>query len=150
MPTASSNDSNNENDTMAQSMKAMNTMMPLMSACFCLSLPAGMGIYWIAGAVVRSVQQVIINKQLDKIDYDAVIEKNKEKAKAKIQKQKEYVANLNNKANVSTRNINTTANSKNSEEAVKRASNNSNISKPGSLAAKANMVKQYNERNNKQ
>lgn len=150
MPSTASSDSNNSDDTMAQSMKAMNTMMPLMSACFCLSLPVGMGIYWIAGAVVRSVQQVIINKQLDKIDFDAVIEKNKEKAKAKIQKQKEYVANLNNKANVSTRNINTTANSNNRDEAMRRANNNSNVSKSGSLAAKANKVKQYNERNNKQ
>jgi len=150
MPSTSSSNGNDENDTMAQSMKAMNTMMPLMSACFCLSLPVGMGIYWIAGAVVRCVQQVIINKKLDKIDFDAVIEQNKEKAKAKMQKQKEYVANLNNKANVSTRNINTSANSSKADEATKKANNNSNISKPGSLAAKANMVKQYNERNNKQ
>ena len=149
MPAAASTDSNAD-DTMAQSMKAMNTMMPIMSAVFCLSLPVGMGIYWIAGAVVRSIQQVVINKKLDTIDYDAVIEKNKEKAKAKIQKQKEYVANLNNKANVSTRNIKTTANSSNGEEAIKRAANNSNVSKPGSLASKANMVKNYNERNNKQ
>jgi len=151
MPQTAANASgDNENDTMAQSMKAMNTMMPIMSACFCLSLPVGMGIYWIAGAVVRCVQQVIINKQIDKIDYDAVIEKNKEKAKAKIQKQKEYVANLNNKANVSTRNINTNVKSVNSDEANRKASNNANISKQGSLASKANMVKQYNERNNKQ
>ena len=83
-------------------------------------------------------------------DCDAVIEKNKEKAKAKMQKQREYVANLNNKANVNTRNINTSAKNVNSDEAIKRATNNSNISKPGSLASKANMVKQYNERNNKQ
>ncbi len=150
MPTAATNSDSNADDTMAQSMKAMNTMMPIMSAVFCLSLPVGMGIYWIAGAVVRSIQQVVINKQLDKIDYDAVIEKNKEKAKAKIQKQKEYVANLNNKANVSTRNIKTTASSSNGEEAIRKASNNSNISKSGSLASKANMVKNYNERNNKQ
>jgi len=150
MPQTSSDGKNNENDTMAQSMKAMNTMMPIMSAAFCLSLPVGMGIYWIAGAVVRCVQQVIINKKLDKIDYDAVIEKNKEKAKAKMQKQKEYVANLNNKANVSTKNINSSANSSNSEEALRRANSNSNVTKSGSLASKANKVKQYNERNNKQ
>ena len=62
-----------------------------------------MGIYWIAGAVVRSVQQVIINKQLDKIDFDAVIEKNKEKAKAKIQKQN--MERMSAYANMNTRNI---------------------------------------------
>nr|MCR5777638.1 YidC/Oxa1 family membrane protein insertase [Lachnospiraceae bacterium] len=56
MPQASSNG----NDSTASMMKSMNVTMPLMSAFFCLSLPCGMGIYWIAGAVVRSIQQVII------------------------------------------------------------------------------------------
>lgn len=148
MPSAASN-GNNENDTMAQSMKAMNTIMPLMSAWFCYTLPVGMGIYWIAGAVVRSIQQIIINKKLDTLDYDAIIEQNKEKAKAKMQKQKEYVANLNNKANVSTRNINSVASKSSSDEAIKKAENNANVNKSGSLASKANMVKRYNERNNK-
>ena len=60
-------------------MKMMNTMMPIMSAFFCYTLPAGMGLYWIAGSVVRSVQQVVINKHIDKMDIDEVIKKNKEK-----------------------------------------------------------------------
>ena len=64
---------------MASSMKTMNIMMPIMSAFFCYTLPAGMGIYWIAGAVVRSIQQVIINKHIDKIDLDELIAKNVEK-----------------------------------------------------------------------
>lgn len=42
---------------MMQSMKTMNMMMPIMSAIFCYTLPAGMGLYWVAGAVVRSIQQ---------------------------------------------------------------------------------------------
>ena len=58
---------------MAQSMKMMNTMMPLMSAFFCFTLPAGMGLYWIAGSVVRSIQQVVINKHIDKMDIDEII-----------------------------------------------------------------------------
>ena len=153
MPQSGSND---QNDTMAQSMKAMNTMMPIMSACFCLSVPAGMGIYWIAGAFIRCVQQVVINKQLDKMDIDAVIEKNKDKAQAKIQKQKDYVANLNNKANVNARNVGyksstSTLSQQEKDERLKKATEyyNSGSAKPGSLASKANMVKQYNDRNSK-
>lgn len=46
--------------------KNMNTMMPLMSAFFCVTLPVGMGIYWIAGAVVRCIQQVAVNWWLDR------------------------------------------------------------------------------------
>ena len=71
MPQAAANDDGN--DAMAQSMKSMNTMMPLMSAFFCFTLPAGMGIYWIAGSVVRSIQQIAINKHIDKMDLDAMI-----------------------------------------------------------------------------
>ena len=75
-------------DTMANSMKTMNKIMPIMSAFFCLSLPCGMGIYWIAGSVVRSIQQVAINKYIDKMDYDALIAKNKDKAEEKAKKRK--------------------------------------------------------------
>ena len=151
MPQASSKDQANENDTMAQSMKAMNTTMPIMSAVFCLTLPVGMGIYWIAGAVIRCVQQVIINKHLDKIDFDEIVEKNKEKAKEKMAKKKEYVSQLNSKATINTKNIGVNSNmsQKQKEEALSRSESSRNNTKPGSLAEKANLVKQYNERNNK-
>ena len=46
----------------AITMKGMNTVMPIMSAIFCFSFPVGIGIYWIIGAVIRSVQQVVINR----------------------------------------------------------------------------------------
>ena len=152
MPQASNNDQASENDTMAQSMKAMNTTMPIMSAVFCFSLPVGMGIYWVAGAVIRCIQQVIINKHLDKLDFDEIVEKNKEKAKAKMQKKKEYVNQLSSKATVNTKNIgvNSNVSQKDKEEALKKAATNRSNAKPGSLAEKANLVKQYNERNNKQ
>lgn len=152
MPQASNNDQASENDTMAQSMKAMNTTMPIMSAVFCFSLPVGMGIYWVAGAVIRCIQQVIINKHLDKLDFDEIVEKNKEKAKAKMQKKKEYVNQLSSKATVNTKNIgvNSNVSQKDKEEALKKAATSRSNAKPGSLAEKANLVKQYNERNNKQ
>ena len=71
---------------MQQSMKTMNVIMPLMSAWFCLTLPAGMGLYWVVGAVVRSIQQIAINKHIDKMDIEAEIEKNVEKYKEKTEK----------------------------------------------------------------
>lgn len=55
-------DNNSANNT----VKNMNMMMPVMSAAFCVTLPVGMGIYWIAGAVVRCIQQVVINWWLDR------------------------------------------------------------------------------------
>lgn len=73
-------------DTMASSMKTMNMIMPIMSAFFCYTLPAGLGLYWISGSLVRSVQQVVINKHIDKMDLDEVIAKNADKSAKKMEK----------------------------------------------------------------
>lgn len=154
-------DNKNGNDTQAammQSMKTMNMMMPIMSAFFCFTLPAGMGLYWVAGAVVRSVQQVLINKHIDKMDLDEVIKKNQEKAKKKMEKAGARAEQMAAYANMNTKNVNTI--SKNAskpamtqeekEEAIKKSTEYYNQNaKPGSMMAKANMVKQYNEKNNK-
>ncbi|MBR1641956.1 MAG: YidC/Oxa1 family membrane protein insertase [Butyrivibrio sp.] len=149
-------DPNDPTAQMQQSMKTMNLMMPIMSAVFCLSLPAGMGIYWIAGAVVRSIQQVVINKHIDKIDIDAEIAKNTAKYKEKLEKQK-TTKQMNLYANLSTRSgdLNAVKNSSISEaEKEKQLKNaqdiysNKNIRKD-SLLAKANMVKEFNEQNSK-
>ena len=78
---------NDQANSMAQSMKTMNMLMPIMSAWFCFTLPSGLGLYWVAGSVVRSIQQVITNKYIDKLDFDEIIEKNKEKAAKKMEKQ---------------------------------------------------------------
>ena len=166
MPQASSNNDKNKTDqqnSMEQSMKMMNTMMPIMSAFFCYTLPSGMGLYWIAGSVVRSIQQVVINRHIDKMDIDEVIKKNIEKRNKKLEKAGIDPKTLNKNATINTRNVNTgnkssmaskakvgnmTQEEKN--EAMKKSTDYYNQNaKPGSLAAKANMVKQYNEKNNK-
>lgn len=154
MPQAANNSGNANQDQMAQTMKTMNFMMPLMSAFFCFSLPIGMGIYWIAGAVIRCIQQVIINKHIDKMDIDEVIKKNAGKAKKKIEKQRANAEKMSSYANMSTRNISTIANSANSlskeekEAAYEKAMTKNSNAKPGSIAAKANMVRDYNAKNN--
>ncbi len=147
MPNSSSNNENQSEQqaAMMSSMKMMNYMMPITSAIFCFSLPAGMGIYWIAGSVVRTIQQIAINKHIDKMDFDKIVEKNKEKYEKQREKLAEkggYDLNTMNKyANMRTKNISSTKDVD--------YSNNSNISDKNSLASKANLVKQYNERNNK-
>ena len=168
MPQATNNDNSNKKsqgefaDSMQQSMKMMNTIMPIMSAWLCLTLPAGMGMYWVIGAVVRSIQQVLINKHIDKMDIDAEIKKNIEKYNEKLKKQGIDPAKLNAAAKTNTKNIsaktsyrNNTSNKVERTEEEKAAAIKASTefynknAKPGSLAAKANMVKQYNEKNNK-
>ena len=149
---ASNNNGNSQQDSMAASMKTMNMMMPLMSAFFCYTLHVGMGIYWIAGAVVRSVQQVIINRHIDKIDMDELIKKNQEKRKKKMEKKGVTAETLNSNAAMSTKKMNTSK-SKYTEaeknEALKKAESSYRNAKPGSITAKANMVRDFNEKNNK-
>lgn len=133
-----------EGDTAAATMKSMNTMMPLMSAVFCLTLPVGIGIYWIAGAVIRTAQQFFINKHLDSMDMDEMVKKNMEAAAKKNNKKKEVSAQqVAANANRKTKSISSVAKNVNTREeaaAVKYEP------KPGSLAAKANMVRSYDEK----
>lgn len=160
MPQAADNN-NNANaasgDTgaaMQQSMKTMNMMMPLMSAFFCFTLPSGMGIYWIAGAVIRTIQQIFINKHIDKMDIEEIVKKNEAKAKKKIEKAGVTAQKMQQYASMNTRslsdraNIGSNASSDSSSDSSSAGTGNFKPA-PGSLAAKANMVKEYNERNNK-
>ncbi len=152
-------DPNDTGAAMQQSMKTMNMMMPLMSMVFCFSLPSGMGLYWIAGSVIRTVQQIFINKHIDKIDIEEVIKKNEAKAKKKIEKAGVTAAKMQQYAAMSTKNLNAGSGSDSAsiagmteqekEAAVEAAYEANSKAKPGSLAAKVNMVTEYNERNNK-
>ena len=147
-----------QQNAMMQSMKTMNMMMPIMSAVFCYTLPAGMGLYWVAGSVVRSIQQVVINKHIDKMDLDEIIKKNEAKAKKKMEKAGIKAQQMAAYANMNTKNVsgipkaqsrpNMTQEER--EEAVRKSTEYySKNAKPGSMMSKANMVKQYNEKNNK-
>ena len=149
-PTSSSN---SQADTMNATMKSMNTVMPIMSAVFCLTLPVGMGIYWIAGAVIRSIQQVIVNKKMDKVDVDELVKKNLEKNNKKRDKQGHPPQKATPVAKVNTRYIERPVVSQEEKEKKVKDSTDyyksTSTAKPGSLAAKAQMVQQYNERTKK-
>ena len=140
------------NDMMAQQMESMNKTMPIMMVFFCFITPVGLGIYWIVSAAYRALQQFLLNKHFDKIDYNVIIEKNKEKAKKKQEKRGVYENQIREAAAMKTRSIESKANIGNyaNEEDRADAYNNTNRTyKPGSMAAKANMVRDYNERNSR-
>lgn len=150
----------NSDNSMASSMKMMNMIMPIFSAWLCFTLPSGMGLYWIASAVVRTILMIIINRQLDKMSFEEIIKKNSVKSAKKmekIQKRQEIMntyANMNTKsiANKADMNISSTENTGSKKPVSDRKTTNVNYSsksKPDSIAAKANMVKEYNEKNNK-
>ena len=143
---------NDQNDTMAQQMNMMNKTMPLFSLVMCFTVPVGLGIYWVMSSVVRLVQQYFLNKHFDKIDLDDIIKKNEEKAKKKREKLGIAENQIRNAAQMNTRTMDAKANIQNSAEKealLEKAMEAKANAKPGSMTAKANMVKDFNERNNK-
>ncbi len=148
MPTANTTG----NEQMAAQMKTMNLMMPLMSFIICFTVPVGLGIYWIGSALVRTVQQLINNRRLDNLDLEDIIAKNQEKAKKKREKMGISENQIKNNARVSSKNTKTFGSNMSDEERNKlldEAAKKKANAKAGSLAAKANLVKDFNERNNK-
>lgn len=159
MPQAANNNGDDAASSMASSMKMMNTIMPLFSAWLCFSFPAGLGLYWVAGSVVRSIQQVVINRHFDKMDFEEIIKKNSVKSEKKMEKLKKQQEMINAYASMNTKNIQKRANiynnpaSETDESSSKSSPESGNSAgsgnvKPNSITAKANLVKQYNERNN--
>lgn len=147
---------NSEPSAMEASMKSMNTFMPIMSAVFCFTFPVGIGIYWVVGAVIRSIQQLVINRKMEQIDMEELVRHNQEKKKKQMEKRGVSAQQINQQARMNARNIQTSAKSSGLSQEEKEAQrkkateyyNNANV-KPGSLAAKANMVKQFDEKNTK-
>lgn len=149
-----SNTSNGTPSQMEATMKTMNMFMPLMTAFICFTFPVGIGIYWIIGAVIRSVQQIIINRHLNNMDMDDFIKKNKAKMDKKKAKLGVTSQNISQQAKMNVRNIEepkraTIADKSKSVKNTNTASCTAEVpkTKPGSLASKANMVAQFDANN---
>ena len=133
----------NGNDQVANQMKMMNLMMPLMSLFICFTVPVGLGIYWICSALVRGIQQFFVNRHIENLDLEAVMAKNEEKAKKKREKMglsEDYIKKA---AQIKTKSIDNKANvsvSAGTEEKLAKAAEYKANAKAGSLASKANMV----------
>lgn len=146
-PTNKGNDIDNP---AAQSLKTMNTVMPIVSGIFCTFLPIGVGIYWVAGSVFQIGQQFFINKYMDNMDLDEMIEKNV--AKSAKKKEKMGIATGNTMAGVAKTSTKTldikstntsSTNSTISKEASKYKKSEVSYSS-SSIAANANILKKRN------
>ena len=137
-----------KDNPMAGSMKTVTYTMPLISVVFGFTLPAGLGLYWVASAAVRCVQQLAINKYLSKKSVEDIIAENQKKMKKKIEKKGTSAQEINRMATTSTRNVGSSSKSKKSQaendEKIRRAQELAKNAKPGSLTDKANLVARYN------
>lgn len=153
------NDDGREENTMMSSMKMMNTTMPLVSAFFCISMPCGLGVYWVASSVFMILQQIILNVYFDHVDMEELIAKNVEKANKKREKKGLPPQKVTAAAKYNTKSISNTVEDQQKkrqemEEKLNKMKEstdyyNKGLAKPGSLSAKANMVQQFNEKSDK-
>ncbi len=146
------NKKTNTDDPAQQTTKMMTTIMPIMSGAFCLMLPIGVGIYWIASAIFTIIQTLFINKYLDKVNVDEMLEKSKEK---NVKRQEKLGVSYDNKMaevaktkglnyNNSSEEYDNTSYKKNSNKKSKQAGadyKRSNVSYSSkSIAANANLL----------
>lgn len=152
MMKSKTNSKKQEENTTIRQMNMMMNFMPIMSVFLCFSIQIVLGIYWIVSAVIRIIQQIVINKVLDKKPIEQLVEENMEKAAKKNANKKEVdPKKVNSMAQMYTKRLEEI---KAESEKQEKTSNNGSGTyqtsvKPGSLAAKANMVRDYNNRNNK-
>lgn len=144
---------NDQQAGMASSMKVMNTIMPILSAVFCVSFASCIGLYWIASSVVQIIVQLVINKKMNNKDVDEIVKENIEKANIKRAKKglpPVKISNVTSKYVEQVHKMEARENRKEErDKEIKESTSYYNTSaKPGSLAAKANMVKMFNEKNN--
>ncbi len=151
---ASPTSSKNNDAPGAGMMKSMTTIMPLMSMVFCFTFASGIGVYWIISAVVQIVIQLFVNRYMEKVDINHMVEKNMEKVNRKRAKKGLPPKKLSNKPVISVKNLEEEEKLE-KEENVKKAEMAKKASeyydqtakkKKGSLAAKAAMVQQYDEK----
>lgn len=139
--------------TAAQSaamMKSMTYTMPLMSLFFCITLPAGIGLYWSISALISLLIQLAINIYYDKFaDMDKILEKQMEKAKKKNKKKKksfmEKMLEAAGNAESSNSSSNSVAGTSLKNYTSTSSDNNASTTyRKGSIASKANIMQQYN------
>lgn len=135
----------------AAMMKSMTYTMPIMSLFFCISLPAGIGIYWTISALISFLIQLGVNIYYDKIaDKDKILEKQMEKAKKKNKgkKKKSFMEKMmeaagNAEATSSSNSVAGTS-LKNYTSSSSGNDNQTPTYRKGSISSKANIMQQYN------
>lgn len=152
------------NATADSMMKSMMITMPLMSLFIGISMPAGIGIYWAVGAFISVLIQIGMNIYYDHVDMDKLIEKQIAKAEKKKEKRggkKSFMQRMMDASEEAQKELekqeamrkNGSVNLKNyvpSDKSQQVADKNSAKKyKEGSIGAKANIMMNYNNREEK-
>lgn len=136
----------------AATSKNMMMFMPIMSFVMCVTLPAAIGIYWAASAAFQVIQQVGLNLYYDRADMDKIIEKQRKKY-AKKKAKKKGKPSLTDKLMGTAETADTQAGQASNSKVKSAANINTknldakfNSTKGGSIASKANIVKELDSK----
>ena len=134
------NTGNGTADSMMSSMKVMSYSMCVVSAIFCYTFPAGLGLYWVISSAVQVVIQLILNKKFANMDTDQIIKQSIEKANRKRAKKGLPPNTISTAAATNTRNYKpqTTETSQNTT-----GTGSAGGARKGSISEKANLNKKY-------
>ena len=134
------NTGNGTADSMMSSMKVMSYSMCVVSAIFCYTFPAGLGLYWVISSAVQVVIQLILNKKFANMDTDQIIKQSIEKANRKRAKKGLPPNTISTAAATNTRNYKpqTTETSQNTT-----GTGGAGGARKGSISEKANLNKKY-------
>lgn len=145
-------------------MKSMTITMPIFSALICITLPAGVGIYWAVGAFISVIIQIFTNIYFKHMDMDKFIEKQvakAEKKKAKRGGKKSFVQRMMDTSEEAQKELEKReAMKKNAASSLKnyvpsessKNTRDKNINKKykeGSIGSKANIMMNYNNKEDK-
>lgn len=159
-----------QQDQMAESMRKSMMIMPIMSLGFTIIAPAGLGLYWATSALVGTIITVVSNKYYEKIDMEELVKKQMEKAEADRAKngnkksfmdkmmdkaygpaegeEAEHAKGMNKYSSTNLKNYTSPTayvNENQSADANDRTDTGKKY-KPGSLSARANSVRDYNNK----
>ena len=142
-----------DSNPLGGTMNIMNIMFPIISVVFCFMFNAGIGLYWVASSLVQLIIQIFVNMYLKKTDLNEMVKKNVEKMNQKRIRRGQKPIRM---QDISM-NVQNIEEQKKAEESAKRSLAASNqestdyyashtTARKGSLAEKAGMVQQYEER----
>ena len=145
-----------------QTMNKFMKIMPIFSFIICMTVSAGVGIYWAVGAAISWLTTVATNAYYNKVDMEKIIEKAMAKAEIKNAKRKasgkktfmerltenaaaqqearEKSANMEKYGGARLKNYTSTTSTQSKDNVKYRQ---------GSIAAKANAMRQYNDKESK-
>jgi YidC/Oxa1 family membrane protein insertase len=155
-----------KNNPASNAMSSMNVIMPIMSGVFAITLPIGVGLYWIATSIYSIIQQYFVNRYLNRIDIDELVEKSVAKASKKKSRIQAVTGTsgttLTELARKQTKSIDTTVkdkgNTSDKTEAKEEQNNSADTTDtsassksytPGSISDIANILKNRNEKGDK-